>query len=140
MSIQSEIDRINAAVTSQTDLIARIQTALEGKAAGGGDSGGGVETCTVTFYGDNIGEINCTCVQLSADGVVKNAQTYFDSGDSVSVIKNTSLYFYDFQNWLATMDVFEFNVPLDINEITHGGMLEVCIPDDYDDIQITFTL
>lgn len=33
MSVLTEITRINTAVTDQADLIAQIQTALEGKAA-----------------------------------------------------------------------------------------------------------
>ena len=49
MAIQTQIDRINNAVNAQTDLIAQIQTALQGKAAGGGSGGSSVETCTVTI-------------------------------------------------------------------------------------------
>ena len=45
MSVQDQIDRIVGGVFEQTDLLAQIQTALEGKAAGSG--GASVETCTV---------------------------------------------------------------------------------------------
>lgn len=48
MSIQSQINRINAAVNTQANKIAQIKTALEGKAAGGG-GGASIETCTVTI-------------------------------------------------------------------------------------------
>ena len=47
MSIQGEIDRINNEVSTQTNLIKQIQTALQNKAAGG--SGSGIEMCTVTI-------------------------------------------------------------------------------------------
>ena len=51
MSIQSQINRINAAVNTQADKITQIKTALEGKAAGGG-GGASIETCTITYYAD----------------------------------------------------------------------------------------
>lgn len=52
MSIKTEITRIEKEVSEQADLMAQIQTALAGKAAGS-EGGGSVETCTV--MADNSG-------------------------------------------------------------------------------------
>lgn len=54
MSVQSEIDRINEAVSTQTDLIAQITTTLEGKVAGsGGGSGDSSGYCTINVSSEN---------------------------------------------------------------------------------------
>lgn len=45
----SGAEDLSTELTAQDNLISQIQTALIGKAAGGGSSSGGVETCAVTF-------------------------------------------------------------------------------------------
>lgn len=53
MSVQSEISRISNEVSSQTDLILRIQQALSGKAAGSGgiDTSDGTISAPDVLYG-----------------------------------------------------------------------------------------
>ena len=47
-TMTSHLVSANSTIEEQADLLSQIQSALEGKAAGGGS----VETCTVTIHGD----------------------------------------------------------------------------------------
>lgn len=63
MSVQSEINRINTAVNSQTTLLDQALALIEGKAAGGG--GAAPATCTVSITSnttDGLGKSVATCI------------------------------------------------------------------------------
>lgn len=106
MSIQSEITRINSGVSEQESLINQIKTALEGKAAGGGGSGGSVETCTVTMkhyplYSTDYAINKVYYQRINSNGEIElNELTYADGEIDYStneftltnVIKNSLLY------------------------------------------------
>lgn len=71
MSVQTEINRISTAVSDQADLIAQIQTALEGKAAGGG--GVSLPTCGIKLVNVNTSSIysaEATCTVLEDGALV----------------------------------------------------------------------
>lgn len=86
MSVQNQIDRINNEVSSQTDLISQIVTALAGKGSGGGSSGASVETCTVTL--EVSGQID-DYISVSY-GMTNGSLTesYLSSSSSSSIIVN----------------------------------------------------
>lgn len=93
MSVQTQIDRINAEVTSQTSLISQIQTALEGKAAGGG--GASVETLKGTFSITMKDPITYTCVYTTVvNGVpsMGTASASYKNPATVTAVRNTILY------------------------------------------------
>lgn len=78
------VDNTETLVGSQTDLIAQIAAALEGKAAGGG-SGGTVETCTVIGNG-----FEGTCYYSNGTQVMEDSMSLY-YGTPITVAKNSIL-------------------------------------------------
>lgn len=54
-NIAEAVNNVDTAVTDQANLITQIQTALEGKAAGGS---GSINTCTITLSRENLSSIH----------------------------------------------------------------------------------
>lgn len=95
-TIQELIDRVNGlpeaggenldtVISEQDSLISQIQTALQGKAAGGG---GSVETCSVQIGGFSDPETSVYYVDLSGQLVTELA----DGGMVITVMKNSIVY------------------------------------------------
>lgn len=107
--ITDEINYVGSEIDNQASLISQISTALEGKAAGGGDSGGGdVEICTVSFAGDmfagNGYEIKCA-MTVVVDGAIR--QYMMTAGDfsnrfnnQIPAVKGSGIVLWDFQGWI----------------------------------------
>ena len=68
-AMATNVGAANAAVNTQEDLIAQIQSALEGKAGGGGGSSEPIETATITNYSNT----DIYCADLN-DNIVRVGQ------------------------------------------------------------------
>lgn len=85
---------IDNELTTQNDLIAQIQTALQGKAAGEGESGGNIEAVTGTVIEDGpCMEFVGAIYYMSADGTYVADSTSYNmaAGESLKVMKNSLL-------------------------------------------------
>ena len=87
MSVQTEINRINTAVNSQTTLLDQALALIEGKAAGGG-GGGSVELCTVSMS-VNAGTFYYTTLENGVIAHKSVTKTASYSTFSISVVKNS---------------------------------------------------
>lgn len=91
MSVQSEINRINNEVTGQADLIAQIQTELEGKAAGGG--GASVETFNLTVVNNTALEISVYRTECLPAGFATYESSVYDEDSRTfsGLVKGTNV-------------------------------------------------
>ena len=120
-TLRTENSNFNTNLNAQDDLLAQIEAALKGKAAGGGGaSGGSVETCTVTFscpglcnlvfnYVEN-GEVKCRALYLPYNIYPED---FYNEGGS-SILKGSFL--------ICGKSNLDTNSPI---KITTSGEVEV---------------
>ena len=80
-AIQTELNNANTEANIQADLISQITTALEGKAAGG-DSGGSVETCSLTV--NAMDEVPVYCTTVDENGTFSGCKATWVSDGMIS--------------------------------------------------------
>ena len=94
MSVQSQINRLNTAVSDQSSLIAQIGEALAGKVINaGGGSGSAVETVTGTITTSEAPIPDYPTIWFT-DGTMRVVDNTISSDQSIEVTKGTILVVY----------------------------------------------
>lgn len=89
-AMETNINEANEEISSQADLLAQIQSVLEGKTAGSGSGDGSVETCTVTVkvLGDSSEGIVSYAATTVNNGMVESAYDFMTTLPLEVVINN----------------------------------------------------
>ena len=84
-AMKTNLGEANDEVSTQTDLIAQIASALEGKAAGGG---GSIETCTVTVVSNGVGALipSMYITRCNSNNIIETVQKFYSKNQSVVLL------------------------------------------------------
>lgn len=123
-AMTSDVDAANTEITEQTDLIAQITTALEGKTGSSGSIDSTIETCTVTFSSTDGASTTMSLIlytTLDSDGNVVGAtvknQDITGSTVSITCVCNTGI------SVIANNNTIDFINATSVTSATIGNLL-----------------
>jgi hypothetical protein len=141
-AMETHVDEANTNVSTEADLIARISSALEGKAVsgGGGSGGGNGETCNVTFYGE-VGPVGFTGTRILQGTPLFVQEEPMSEGWSCTCPKNSFIVLTNFYNYATTAE----NMSISGGAVAHniyndgyiGGIVFIDLHNATDQVTIT---